>query len=65
MDDGVRGSTALLLNVTQVAKRLGISIRTVWRLTSAGQLAQPVAIGRCKRWRRRDVEAFVESLAAK
>ena len=51
-----------LLRVEQVAEVLGISKRTVWRLVSGGQLPQPVAIGRCKRWKQADVERFVESL---
>ena len=55
-------STTMLLNVGQVADKLGVSPRTVWRLVSGGKLPQPVAIGRCRRWHRADVEAFVDSL---
>jgi excisionase family DNA binding protein len=58
----VEGGTSMLLNVRQVAHRLGVSVRTVWRLTSTGQLAQPLAIGRCRRWRIADVDGFVQSL---
>lgn len=51
-----------LLTVTEVGKHLGVSVRTVWRLTSAGQLSAPVSIGRCRRWHRRDVDTFIETL---
>ncbi|MBC7819998.1 MAG: helix-turn-helix domain-containing protein [Planctomycetaceae bacterium] len=53
---------AKLLRVEQVADRLGVSARTVWRLCSCGQLAKPLPIGRCRRWRKLDVDNFVESL---
>lgn len=41
---------AILLTAPQVAKRLGIGIRTVWRLSATGELPAPIAIGRLKRW---------------
>ena len=56
------GNTQLLLNVTQVATRLGVSVRTVWRWTSGGKLPAPVAMGRCKRWRRKEIDGFIDSL---
>lgn len=62
MENGMKCSIGLLWNVSKVARRLGVSTRTVWRLTSEGRLPQPVAIGRCKRWHRADVDRFVESL---
>lgn len=54
---------ALLLTVDQVAGLLGISVRSVWRLASAGELPPPLSIGRSKRWERRSLEAFVEAKA--
>ena len=53
---------AVLLRVDEVARMLGISVRTVCRLVSPDELAAPVSIGRCKRWHRSDIEAFVSSL---
>lgn len=53
---------AKLMRVEQVADRLGVSVRTIWRLCSSKQLAKPLAIGRCRRWRKVDVDNFVESL---
>ena len=58
------GTDIVLLRVEQVAEALGISKRTVWRLVSGGQLPQPVAIGRCKRWKQGDVERFVAGLGS-
>ena len=57
-----QGRGQVLLRVRDVAETLGVSKRTVWRLVSGGRLPQPVAIGRCKRWRQADVEQFVEGL---
>jgi excisionase family DNA binding protein len=57
-----QSGTAVLLRVREVAEILGVSVRTVWRLVSDGTLAQPVAIGRSKRWRRSDIDAFIASL---
>jgi len=51
-----------LLRVEEVGHRLGVSERTVWRLANSRQLAKPLSIGRCRRWRKADVDAYVESL---
>jgi excisionase family DNA binding protein len=52
----------IALTVDQVGRLLGVSARTVWRLVAAGELAQPVAIGSSARWRRGDVEAYLDDL---
>lgn len=52
----------LLLDVRQVAAMLGLSMRTVWRLVSAGEIPPPVKVGRSTRWRQGDLETFVEEL---
>ena len=57
------GEPALLLTVNEVARLLGISVRSVWRLASAGELPSPLSIGRSKRWERRSLEAFVQAKA--
>jgi excisionase family DNA binding protein len=51
-----------LLRVEEVATLLGVSVRTVWRLVSRGELARPVAMGRCRRWFRSDVDDFLAAL---
>jgi excisionase family DNA binding protein len=52
----------LALTVNQVGRLLGISGRTVWRLVAKGELAPPVAIGSSARFKRGDVEAFLDGL---
>ena len=44
--------------VHQVAALLGISVREVWRLVAAGELAQPAKIGRCCVWFESDITEF-------
>lgn len=55
--------TRLLLKVEQVAKMLGLSERSVWRLTSTGEIPAPIKLGRSRRWSRKTIEDFVESKA--
>jgi prophage regulatory protein len=53
----------ILLTVIEVSRLLGISVRSVWRLASSGDLPGPISIGRSKRWSRRVLEAYVEQKA--
>jgi predicted DNA-binding transcriptional regulator AlpA len=52
----------LLIDVNTAATMLGISPRTVWRLVTKGELAEPVHIGRLARWQIIDILAFVDLL---
>ena len=49
----------LPMNVNEVATALGMSTRSVWRLSAVGGFPPPIAIGRCKRWRRAAIEAWL------
>lgn len=50
----------LLISAKEVARRLGLSERTVWRLNSAGKLPKPVSVGgKTKRWRPEEIAAWV------
>ncbi len=52
-----------LLTVQDVARRLAISVRTVWRWTAAGILPRPVhPRPGCTRWYTRDVERYLDQL---
>jgi len=53
------GDGRLLLDVREVAYALGIGVRTVWRLSSRGDLPTPISIGRARRWERRAIEAAI------
>ncbi len=53
---------ALLLDVTAVARLLGVSTRHVWRMSDAGEFPRPVAVGaKLKRWSRAVVLAWIEA----
>jgi predicted DNA-binding transcriptional regulator AlpA len=50
---------ALLVKAAEVARLMGISTRSLWRLVRAQQFPRPVRVGHCSRWRLADVEAWV------
>ena len=60
--DPSREMLPLLLSVGQVGKLLSLSVRSVWRLVSIGELAAPVRIGRASRWKRDWVLAVVDAM---
>ena len=49
----------LLLNASEVAAALGVSQRSVWRLSATGEIPPPVRIGRSVRWRRAAIESWL------
>lgn len=55
----LQDSPPLLISVRAVAKMLGISTRSVWRLHSSGKFIPPVRIGGLVRWKHQDVERWV------
>ena len=62
--DGGRRTTAdpepyRPLSAKGVGGALGVSVRQVGRLLSAGWLPEPVRVGRCVRWRATDLAAWV------
>ena len=50
---------SLLLSASQLARELGLSKATIWRLASAGRLPPPVRIGRSTRWRRDEIVGWI------
>jgi len=63
MGTSVKPNTAkYLLTAHEVAERLDISVRTVWRWTALGELPAPVRRGRVVRWKVADVEAYVQGM---
>jgi len=52
---------ALTANAGQVGVMLGVSVRQVWRLHNTGRLPRPVRLGNCVRWRRAEIEAFIQA----
>jgi excisionase family DNA binding protein len=51
-----------LLSVKEVSAVLGISVRKVWRMMAAGQLAAPVRMGRSSRWPQSEIQQYIEEL---
>ena len=49
-----------LLTVREVANRLGVSSRQIWKLTASGRLPAPVRLARSVRWRESDISLFIE-----
>jgi excisionase family DNA binding protein len=58
----VRNVPSLLIRVEEVATLMGVSERTIWRRVSEKKFVAPVSVGSCTRWRRSDVEAFINGL---
>ena len=53
-----------LMTSQQVANRLAISIRTLWRLVRAGKVPQPVRYNRkLVRWKVIDLTRYIETLS--
>lgn len=56
-------NTDEFLTVRQVARRLDISPRTVWRWVAVGRFPAPLRIGpKFVRWRRDDLERYLDGL---
>ena len=52
-----------LLRAPEVARMLAVDTRTVWRWASAGVIPGPLRIGGATRWRRADLDAFLDGKA--
>ena len=50
-----------LLTVNDVAKRMKLSTRSVWRLVEAGSIVSPIKIGGSIRWRSTDFNYWLAS----
>lgn len=58
-------SSPELLTSQQVANRLAVSVRTLWRLVAAGKIPQPVRYNRkLVRWKAAELSRYIESLSA-
>lgn len=48
-----------LIDARELARRLGISTRQVFKLRATGQLPTATKLARSTRWRERDVDAYI------
>lgn len=53
------GTEPLLITAEDVAKLLSVSVRSVWRLRSAGRIPQPLQIGGAVRWRWQQMQDWI------
>jgi predicted DNA-binding transcriptional regulator AlpA len=61
-EDG--GVSIELLSSQQVAKRLSMGVRTLWRLVAEGKFPQPIRYNkRLIRWKSDDVDRYIDGLA--
>ena len=51
----------VLLTVNDVAKRMKLSTRSVWRLVDTGSIVAPIKIGGSIRWRSTDFNRWLAS----
>lgn len=64
-----KGIDCRLVDVTELAELLGLSVRTCWREAAKARadlsrFPRPILIGeRLKRWRLRDVAVYLDGLA--
>ena len=49
-----------LLTVKDVARRLKVCVRQVWKLNASGQLPESVRVARSVRWRAVDLAEWIE-----
>ena len=54
-----------LLTAQDVARRLSIGVRTLWRMVAAGRLPQPIRYTRkLVRWKASDIDRYIRGLSA-
>jgi predicted DNA-binding transcriptional regulator AlpA len=51
----------LLIAADRLASIMNLSVRSIWRLLSAGKLLKPVRIGRVVRWRLSEVLDWINA----
>lgn len=51
----------LLMTAQEVGELLGLSARSVWRLTAIGAAPRPIRLGGSTRWRRSEIERWVDA----
>lgn len=58
-ESGEIDQDSVLLSARHVAQMLQVSVRTLWRLLSAGELIKPVKIGHSVRWRKDELLRWI------
>ena len=50
-----------LLNIKDVAARMGLSTRAVWNYRDVGFLPEAVKVGGAVRWREKDIDGWIQA----
>lgn len=56
---GTRRTSEFLIPASALARRLSVSVRTLWRLHSTGKLPPSIRLGGAIRWRSAEIEAWI------
>jgi predicted DNA-binding transcriptional regulator AlpA len=59
MATDISSETPALITAVDFAAMLKVSVRTLWRLRSAGQVPEPVRLGGAVRWRLDEVRNWI------
>jgi predicted DNA-binding transcriptional regulator AlpA len=59
MADSITVAPPRLIDAQEVARRLGCSIRHVWRLRDAGKMPPPVSLGALLRWSSESIDDWI------
>ena len=51
----------VLLSAKELATMLGVNRSTIWSWFNSGRIPAPVRIGGTTRWRRREIEQWIEN----
>ena len=51
-------------SVQQLAKYLGVAVRTIYRMRDSGELPPPIKFGKLLKWPRKTIEKWLEEQAA-
>lgn len=58
----VRDNQELMaISARDLAAMVGVSLRQVWRLNSAGKLPKPIRLGGSVRWNRKEIQQWFEA----
>lgn len=56
------GAVQVLYSADEVAKIIGCSVRSVWRMVADGELPRPVSVRRSSKWFMSNIEAYLQKL---
>ncbi len=55
-------TASALIPLSEVARLLSVSVRTIYRLVAEGELPPPLKVGRASRFEAKDVQRYLDKL---